>query len=69
MSEEAYLLNVDKNKNVECLSVTYKLVVLCLVTISAFFTTFTYYSLENDSSDIKNLLTDISSKLMLNNSY
>ena len=66
---ENLILNIDKNNDAKCMSMTYKFVVLCLLTISAFFSSFAYYSLEIDSSDIKSLLSDISSKLVVNNTY
>jgi hypothetical protein len=69
MSEvDPLLLNLNQDRNLKCMSVVYRVVVLCLLVVSAFFTSFTYYSLHDDSADIKNLLTQLTT-MLLNQSY
>ena len=69
MSEtDPLLLKFNQGRNLKCMSAVYKVVVLCLLILSTFFTSFTYYSLNNDSSDIKDLLTQLTT-ILLNHSY
>ena len=68
MDQDIPLINSHANNSRSCISVSYNMSVLCLLLVTTFFSSFTYYSLENDSSDIKDLLTKISDSMM-NNTY
>ena len=68
MDQDIPLINSHANKSRSCISVAYNMTVLGLLVATTFFSSFTYYSLENDSSDIKDLLHKISDNMM-NNTY